>query len=322
MKVAAPAPSAPAWGGGRDTGPSLAHIQAEEAKLRLQQQQAPRGSSLQLKSLLGLSSSSSGSINTADKSVWEASASPSAVVPTIAPPANSLKEILRQEQAIQAEEMEYNKHQSLLLQQQQSRAARERDAADQAAASSASWLGDANTPKNKSAKSAPSLRDIMQLEEASNAASQSQTYSPDSPFASAPRAAPGSWAAKASTLSGGPGPAVTLKQTSSVSANSANGSKKSSASILSPPAIVQSKPTAAVAGPSFSGGRVGFSADLSEWCVAQLAKIRAAEGSSTDPSEFFGVLEYCATLNSAVEVRETFSAYLGSTILVTFSFYL
>jgi hypothetical protein len=27
----------------------------------------------------------------------------------------------------------------------------------------------------------------------------------------------------------------------------------------------------------------------------------------------FGVLEYCATLQSAVELRETFSAYLGST---------
>jgi hypothetical protein len=51
----------------------------------------------------------------------------------------------------------------------------------------------------------------------------------------------------------------------------------------------------------FSGsGGGGATGDLSEWCVSQLTKIRAADSTNnTDPSEFFGVLEYCATLQSA-----------------------
>ena len=326
QKVAVPVPTGPVWGGSTVRSPSLAEIQEEEYRLRLQQPQAPsRGSSFQLKSLLGLSSSSSFSPNApVESSAWEA---PAAARPAVTP-SPSLKEILRQEEAKHVEETELKQQQSQLLMQQQIRAARESAAAESATAlviANSSWsgsaVGDAAARKSKTAKAAPSLRDIMQLEEASSAALQSQVASPDSPFASAPRPAPGSWAAKASSLSGGPTPMSAARPTPHTASNSnaiaVNGSKKSAASIVSPPAVVPMPSKPQPAGPSFGGGRSGFSADLSEWCVAQLAKIRAADSdSNADPTEFFGVLEYCATLQSAVEVRETFSAYLGSTILV------
>lgn len=326
-----PAPSGPVWKGNSAAGSSLAQIQDEELKTQLQLQKAPgRVSSFQLKSLLGLSVSSGYPNAGTESKVWEAPVVAAAVTSSSGLPANSLKEILRQEQAKQKEENELKQQQSQLLMQQQVRAARESAAAESATAaviSAASWSRDktgnaAAVRAGKSPKSAPSLRDIMQLEEASSAALQLQVSSSDSPFASSPRPAPGSWAAKASSLSGGSVTAATSKQTYSVIpnsiANSGNGTKKSAASVVAPPTPppIQVKPSA-IAGPSFSGSQSGFSADLSEWCVTQLAKIRAADSSSSaDPTEFFGVLEYCATLQSAVEVRETFSAYLGSSALV------
>lgn len=324
------APSGPAWGGSSAASPSLAQIQEEELKLQVQQQVAPgRGSSFQLKSLLGLSSSS-GSLNTGIESKgWEAPVPSATNMSSAVPQANSLKEILRQEQAKQLEQAELRQQQSQLLMQQQVRAARESAASESAAAAviaAASWSGGrggiAGVRIGKGAKAAPSLRDIMQLEEASSAALQSQASSSDSPFLSAPRPAPGSWAAKASSLSSGSGLAMTTKQAQGAASNNnisgGHPVKKAAASIVAPltPSPIHSK-SAAAAGPSFGGSQSGFSVDLSEWCVAQLAKIRAADSSSSaDPTEFFGVLEYCATLQSSVEVRETFSAYLGSSALV------
>ena len=328
--AAIPPPSGPAWKGNSAAGSSLAQIQSEELKTQLQLQKAPgQVSSYQLKSLLGLSISSSNLNAGTESKVWEAPVVGVTLTSSSGPPANSLKEILRQEQAKQKEENELKQQQSQLLMQQQVRAARESAAAESATAaviSAASWSrdkgGHAAAQAEKGPKSAPSLRDIMQLEEASSAASQLQASSSDSPFASAPRPAPGSWAAKASSTSGGSMIAIAAKQTHSVipnsSANSGNGTKKSAASAVAPPTPPPTQlKSSAIAGPSFTGSQAGFPADLSEWCVTQLAKIRAADSSSSaDPTEFFGVLEYCATLQSAVEVRETFSAYLGSSALV------
>lgn len=347
----------PAWGGGASNGPTLAQIQSEESKLKQQQQlqqqqQLPsRGSSLQLKSLLGLGGFSAPSPSThaaaAESNPWDTSASASATqtnsaaVAAPAPHATSLKEILRQEQAKQHEQAQLKHHQALLLMQQQVRSAREIAAIESATAAviaASSWStvdsragGDSAT--GNAVKPALSLRDIMQLEEASSAASQSSTAVSDSPFVSAPRPALGSWAAKASSTSVGGGNGnlvasvnVTAKQAMSKlmqsnATSSSNGASKTTAGVAlsqnTNTNTISPKHVQPITGPSFGSGHSCPASELSEWCVAQLSKIRAADSSSkADPTEFFGVLEYCATLQSAVEVRETFSAYLGSTILV------
>ena len=361
LPTAAPA-SGPAWGGGAAAGPTLAQIQSEESKLKqqqqqfqqqqIQQQQQPpqqslpsRGSSLQLKSLLGLGGFTAPSSHAvAESNPWESTASTFTAQPnspaaaTTAPHATSLKEILRQEQAKQHEQAQLKHHQALLLMQQQVRSAREIAAIESATAAviaASSWStvdsrATGDTATGSATKPALSLRDIMQLEEASSAASQSSTAVADSPFVSAPRPAVGSWAAKASSTSTGSGNGSMVPSVSSVSTkqamskslqnkgtSSGNGASKTAAAAVSSQAATSSKPVQPATGPSFGSGHSCPAAELSEWCVAQLSKIRAADSSSkADPTEFFGVLEYCATLQSAVEVRETFSAYLGSTILV------
>jgi hypothetical protein len=340
-----PAPSVSAWGSSVVSSPSLAQIQTEESKLRQgqqQQQQPSRGSSFQLKSLLGLSSTPSASmsaVTAAEPNAWESAAVPSSAAAQ--PPSPSLKEILRQEQAKQHEQAQLKHHQAQLLMQQQVRSAREIAASESATAAviaAASWsavgagagpaTGPESTGRGNAPKAALSLRDIMQLEEASSAASQSSTAPSDSPFASAPRPAPGSWAAKASlSTSGGAGgggvPVTTAssRQSAAVAAKSTSSSSAAKKPAAAAVAVAAPAPTPIVpppaSGPSFGSGHKCPPAELSEWCVAQLTKIRAADSSSAaDPSEFFGVLEYCATLESAVEVRETFSAYLGSTTMV------
>lgn len=283
-----------------------------------------------------------------EPSAWESVASPAKQVATSAskssaasPPPTSLKEILRQEQAKSQEQAQIKHHQAQLLMQQQVRSAREAAASESATAAviaAASWsavgtTGETASRASNTAKPALSLRDIMQLEEASSAASQSSATESNSPFVSAPRPAPGSWAAKASSLSGGANASVSAAQmkqvptSASKSSGGNSGAKKSAvAAVVGVTGVTATSAgssqqkavtSAAVAvGPSFGPGIAGSAAELSEWCVAQLSKIRASEGSAADPREFFGVLEYCATLQSAVEVRETFSAYLGSTILV------
>lgn len=295
-------------------------------------------------SLLGLSGPKVQAV--LEPTAWENVSSPAKQVATSAsaskpsaasPPPTSLKEILRQEQAKSQEQAQLKHHQAQLLMQQQVRSAREAAASESATAAiiaAASWsavgaTGETASRASNTAKPALSLRDIMQLEEASNTASQSSAAESNSPFVSAPRPAPGSWAAKASSLGGGASAAQSMKQVptsaSKSSASANNGAKKSAAAAVAGPnagagtvpGSSQQKAVTSVAGPTFGPGIAGSASELSEWCVAQLAKIRASDSSNTaDPREFFGVLEYCATLQSAVEVRETFSAYLGSTILV------
>lgn len=338
-----------AWGSSAISSPSLAQIQTEESKLRQGQQQQlqpSRGSSFQLKSLLGLSSTPSASMSAgaaAEPNAWESASVPSST--TAQPPSPSLKEILRQEQAKQHEQAQLKHHQAQLLMQQQVRSAREIAASESATAAviaAASWsavgagpgagTGPESTGRGSAPKAALSLRDIMQLEEASSAASQSSATPSDSPFASAPRPAPGSWAAKASLSTsggggGGGGGVPVITASSRQGAATAAKSTSSSSAVKKPPAVATAAAAAlapiapptppAASGPSFGSGHKCPASELSEWCVAQLTKIRAADSSSAaDPSEFFGVLEYCATLESAVEVRETFSAYLGSTTMV------
>jgi hypothetical protein len=156
---------------------------------------------------------------------------------------------------------------------------------------------------------APSLRDIMQSEVASE------------PQYPAPRSDPGSWAAKASSsalnsdfpnqvrVRGRVGVRV-IKISTTISNSNPNPNPNQHAAPRSnpnPPISSSSDPRIPLASPAPTQSRAQNHTDLSEWGLKELSKIDGA-----DQSKFLGVLDYCATLASPVEVRETFSDYLGS----------
>lgn len=149
---------------------------------------------------------------------------------------------------------------------------------------------------------APSLRDIMQQEE-------KQTVPADGPIVSggSTRKQPLSWAAKASTG---------VNATNLLPVPSAGQIKEYQTSV---PTKAPQKPVA-VAAPSKQRGDIsvgadfggkGMSREMSEWCSAQLRKITNAD---TDNS---ALMEFCSSLDSASEIREYLSQYLGSSPQLT-----
>lgn len=151
-----------------------------------------------------------------------------------------------------------------------------------------------------------SLQDIMNEEliqkesssvdarvQANSWASKAKSGGPVTPFvASAPvisRAAPG--------------PAPTLQAPSSVVIMPRPTPVESKTVSPTPPAFSQSKPSSK----TDFGGKA-MSPDMSEWCVAQLRRINGTDDLT--------LLDFCMSLKSAAEVRETLVANLGSSAQV------
>jgi hypothetical protein len=164
-------------------------------------------------------------------------------------------------------------------------------------ANSGGWSSPAAAP-------APaSLRDIM--------AQESSTKGTES----SPKAAPNSWAAKASTaVATGPGISASTK----VSVKVAQAppirvlqSKPQQPGVATPKVDVvplQAPPSKTVpqrTSDSDDFGGKGMSEETAEWCSSQLRKING-NGDLT-------LMQFCMTLQSAAEIREYLAAYLGST---------
>lgn len=186
-------------------------------------------------------------------------------------------------------------------------------------------LGMNNGPKGWSNVAAPeaavastsskSLQEIMSEE-------MSQKKTVEEVVAPVVRSQPNSWASKAAKSSGlnptvhttvptvlargaiPPAPSVTVpSRTSSASAEA-----------LTPPAAPARSTSAQAAsrGPAKSdfGGK-GMSREMAEWCSAQLRRLNASE-------DAMGVLDYCLSIKSSVDIRETLSTYFGSSPQVSF----
>lgn len=186
-------------------------------------------------------------------------------------------------------------------------------------------LGMNNGPKGWSTAAAPeaaaastsskSLQEIMSEE-----MSQKKAVEEVAPVV---RAQPNSWASKAAKSSGlnptvhtavptvlargaiPPAPSVTVpSRTSSASTDA-----------LTPPAapVRSASAQAASRGPAKSdfGGK-GMSREMAEWCSAQLRRLNASE-------DAMGVLDYCMSIKSSVDIRETLSTYFGSSPQVSTS---
>lgn len=167
-----------------------------------------------------------------------------------------------------------------------------------------------------SAASSLSLRDIMEQE----VTVKQQTASQDS---GAVRSKGLSWAAKAGTtgsagpvnygsapvLASAPGPTTARSgpQPASVAAplpvvaQASESSSAASAKAKVPPPQPQAKQKN-----SFGGKEM--SAELAEWCSAQLRRING--------SDDITLMQFCMSLNSAVDIREYLSEYLGSSVQV------
>jgi hypothetical protein len=189
---------------------------------------------------------------------------------------------------------------------------------------------DNSSPSTK--PTAKSLRDIMEEENA-----QRQIRAVENPKVNA-----SSWAAKAGSSSHGGYSAILAAPTSkpapnvpsSVAAVAATSTATSTSANKQVPSIVVEQPSsssqkaaakssvsssstnnstqstsASSAGSgkksSKSTGVDGLSADLAEWCSSQLVKIN---GNSD-----LTLVQFCASLESAAEIREYLAAYLGST---------
>ncbi len=145
---------------------------------------------------------------------------------------------------------------------------------------------------------APSLRDIMQQEE-------KQAGPVDGPVASgsggAGRKQPLSWAAKASTGVN----ATNLLPTQSQISSQASVQTTSKAPLK--PVVVVAAPIKQrdiSVGADFGGK--GMSREMAEWCTAQLRKI------TSSVADLSALMEFCTSLDSASEIREYLSQYLGS----------
>jgi hypothetical protein len=153
-----------------------------------------------------------------------------------------------------------------------------------------------NAAAPAAAKGAASLRDIMQQENTR----EDEGARP----AVAGGRKPTSWAAKAgSTTFSAPEPAVVTRVAAPAPAP---------VSAPAPaPVVVKPAPKAAVnkeKEKSSFGGK-DMSKDMADWCAAQLKRING--------SDDLTLAQFCMSLESAAEIRETLSSYLGSSPAVS-----
>jgi hypothetical protein len=291
-------------------------LKEEESKEKiLRKQQSPPGNmSMQLKSLLGVNSLSmkvNSTANNANAKAW--SMGPSALAPQ--PSMRSFRDI-------ETEELrEAERQQELLKRQLQQRQKQQQDAIAAANAhlhvnNGTPWTAIASPPtsqledKNLKAKVA-SLRDIMQEE------IRTQVVSDDSNEYRQPKSASGSWAAK---IGGGnsappkftPSPSSSQPEQSSAIAAKLESQSETTDTSSQPSKMKMKGMTDIVSGKISPRSKAGndfggktMSKDLAEWCMSCMRRING--------SEDITLLQFCMTLDSAVEIREYLAAYLGST---------
>uniref|UniRef100_A0A7S3HRN5 GYF domain-containing protein n=1 Tax=Spumella elongata TaxID=89044 RepID=A0A7S3HRN5_9STRA len=169
-----------------------------------------------------------------------------------------------------------------------------------AAASSGPAWGTAAAAPVAATGSKGSLRDIMQQEEVSEGVSPVKGASAS---ASAPRK-PLSWAAKA----GSSGPAIFTAPVPVAAAPAPRAAPKPVVAAAAP--VAAAKPVAKTANKEKSdfGGKE-MSKDMADWCATQLKRLKG--------SDDLTLVQFCMSLDSAVEVREYLSEYLGSSPEIT-----
>jgi len=177
-----------------------------------------------------------------------------------------------------------------------------------------------STPSSASDSNVSGAKSLQQI--MSEELTQKKTAEEVSPNV---RNQPHSWASKASKLSGTnpvvhtvptvlsrpaipPAPVVTIPTQASSSTPPPLNSHQSSGSAVRSTSSNQ-LPANRAGSKSDFGGKA-MSPDMSEWCSVQLRKLNISEDSS-------GVLDFCMSLKSAVEIRETLSTYLGSSAQIT-----
>eukprot|EP01034_Spumella_vulgaris_P021599 gene21599-27637_t len=157
----------------------------------------------------------------------------------------------------------------------------------------------------QSSAPAPSLRDIMQQEEKQVAPSD---RGPAVSAGGGGRKQPLSWAAKASTGVNAtnllPVPSAVREPATAQQQQPIN---KAPAKAVAPVATKQRSDISV--GADFGGK--GMSREMAEWCAVQLRKIT----SSVD--DHSALMEFCTSLDSASEIREYLSQYLGSSAQLT-----
>jgi PERQ amino acid-rich with GYF domain-containing protein len=182
-------------------------------------------------------------------------------------------------------------------------------AQQQAAISAANWTSKGGAGGSGGSKS--SLRDIMEHE----ATVDTTVVSADG----SQRMMPGTWAAKIASPS-----AWTLNSTSAPVSNSPAPTMSAPASTVpAPPTLSVPKTVPPAAGPAVGNapkmtplagltgkdgddfGGKGMSATMHDWCVSSMRRLNG--------SDDITLLQFCMGVDSAVEIREYFSAYLGST---------
>jgi hypothetical protein len=310
---------------------SLSAILREEESQQ-KSSQAPQinnpAMSQQLKSFLGVQAQ--GIQGTANRPVSIAYAPPPAAAPWVGPaaasgnsgsltPGKSLKDIQTEEQTVADKQaqaaLEQHKQRQKLLAEQEAAAAR-MQSQQQSALTAANWTNKSVSAAN----SKSSLRDIMEQEATVEVAPSTGDGQQ--------RMMPGTWAAKIaspsawslSASSPAPAPATAQPTPAAPSAvqpvapappilsvprgpPSAGPTSAGSSSVNTTVGKSSPLPMKGDKGDDFGGK--GMSASMHDWCVSSMRRLNGTDDIT--------LLQFCMGVDSAVEIREYFSAYLGST---------
>lgn len=284
-----------------------------------------------LKSLLGMSGGAlAKAVAASSVAPWSQSTGASATTSvssqnsaaSTASPAKSLREI-QLEEAVESERQRQKAYEQTRAKQQHQHQLQQAQA-DQAAATAATlqaanWAANNNSTAAQKPKS--SLREIMSREQ-EEIATADQSVSSDGQ----PRMVAGTWAAKIASpsawslnvtptvaASAAPvpapvlsTPAPTLAVPTIAAATSKPGpSSKPVPQAKGPKAAVAPSPPTPAPAPSEDFGGKGMSPAMAEWCTTAMRKLNGTDDIT--------LLQFCMGVSSAVEIREYFSAYLGST---------
>lgn len=282
---------------------SLLQIQSEEEQ---QSSVAPSAMSMQLKSLLGVTSQ-----HDTSPVAWKTTQS----IDVRASGAISMRESIQiEEQKESARQQQLRQHQEKVVfaHREQEMAGKQENLV---VSSVAKWANKTGLPKAKA-----SLRDIMDMESRTEEILETNGDSK-------PRVAPGSWAAKLGVGSqgaswpGGPSSSTTTRSNSSnvlaslktgkgagdvASQDSQN--RGLSVHVKNAVQIASSTPSQTMKGQKVKSndfGGKGMSQEMAEWCSSSIKRING--------SDDITLLQFCMSLESGVEIREYLAAYLGST---------
>lgn len=157
-------------------------------------------------------------------------------------------------------------------------------------------------------KSSASLRDIMEQETSTSGEAVQGASGTSAP---APARKGSSWAAKAgSTTFSAPEPVLIAPKRAVVPAPAPIAQAAASSTVASVAPRAASKPAPSNSKEKSSFGGKEMSAEMTTWCAAQLKRING--------SDDLTLLHFCMSLDSAADIREYLSEYLGSSPAVSF----